>query len=269
MWFFVLLYSHMTWAARRRLLIVCILLLLAGGVVYWRLSPQLFVAPTCSDSIQNGNETGIDCGGTMCSIMCSAEVMTPTVLWARAFPVTDTVYNAAAYIENKNNAAVRQIAYEFRLYDDNNILITRRDGTTIIPPLGRYAIVETGLQSGTAKVARTTFTFSSTPALWERVAEATGKLRVSTSSITLDASGTTPKLSARIGNPSPTATLENITVAAILYDADDNAVNVSRTTIPTLMPERSTPVVFTWPRALSAPVVRYEILPLIDVFNAH
>ena len=258
----------MTWAARRRIIIVCIVIAFLGSIVYWHELPNIFKAPTCSDGIQNGDETGIDCGGTMCSTMCTADITLPTVLWVRSFPVTPDVFNAAAYIQNKNDAATRAIPYEFRLYDSKSILIARRDGVAIVPPLGNYMIVEPGIQTGSATVASTTFDFSATPATWERVPDSEGKLRVSTSNSLLDVSGSIPKLSATVTNPSPTVKLYNTTVAAVLYDADDNAVNVSRTVIPVLGPQASTPVVFTWPQTLGVPIVRSELLPIIDIFNA-
>ena len=258
----------MSWAARRRFFILLILFVVIGGLAFWHFSPSIFVAPTCSDHKQDGDERGIDCGGTMCSVMCTADIQVPSVLWARAFPVTSDVYNAAAYIENKNTSATRAIPYEFRIYDNNDILIVRRDGVALVPPLGNYAIVETGLQTGNAIVGKTTFAFSSVPAVWERVPANAAGLQVMTTDQKLDTSGPIPKLSATISNPSPNVTLSNTVVAAVLYDANDNAVNVSRTVIPTLAPEASAPVVFTWPQKLSAPVVRYELLPVIDVFNA-
>ena len=258
----------MSWAARRRFFIILILFVVIGGLSFWHFSPQIFVAPTCSDHKQDGDVLGVDCGGTMCTVMCASQIQVPSVLWARSFPVATGVYNSAAYIENKNTAATRAIAYEFRLYDANDILITRRDGIALIPPLGNYAIVETGIQTGNAAVGSTTFEFSSTPAVWERVPANANGIKVLTSNQTLDATDPIPKLSATISNPSPNVTLQNTVVAAVLYDANDNAINVSRTVIPTLAPEASTPVVFTWPLKLSAPVVRYELLPIIDVFNA-
>ncbi len=258
----------MSWASRRRLFIFIIVIAAVGGLAFWHYSPDIFRAPTCTDGKQNGTETGIDCGGTMCTNLCTAEVRLPTILWSRAFAVTDSVYNATAYVENKNDAATRAIPYEFRLYDANDILVARRIGTAIIPPLGRYAIIETGIAVGNATVKRTAFEFSKTPARWDRIPAATEKLRANTSDISFDATTSTPRLNALLTNPSPTVTLSNTLVAAILYDADDNAVNVSQTLIQTLSPGASAPLSFTWPRALSAPVVRYELVPIIDVFNA-
>lgn len=258
----------MSWASRRRLLIVFILLVGIGGIVFWQRADVIFTAPTCSDGVQNGDEQGPDCGGTMCSTLCSSQASTPTVLWKRAFAVTDDVYNAVAYVENKNAAATRAIAYEFRLYDANDVLAARRTGVTVIPPLGRYAIVETGIKSGSASVAYTVFAFSSSPATWERLPANIASLKLVTSAIKLDETGPIPKLTAVVTNTSPTIELSNTVVAAVLFDANDNAVNVSRTLISSLPGQRSAQVTFTWPRKLSAPVVRYEILPIVDVFRA-
>lgn len=258
----------MSWAARRRLIIFLVVSAFIGGLLFWHYYKDIFRVPTCSDGKQNGMETGIDCGGNMCTNLCTFEVKIPTVIWQRSFAITDSVYNATAYIENKNDAATKSIGYEFRLYDPNDVLVARRQGATLIPPLGRYAIVETGIAVGNTSVKRTTFEFSKTPARWEKIPDAIEKLRINTSNITFDASGTVPRLNALLTNPSPTVTLNNTAIAAILYDADDNAVNVSQTLIQILSPNASSPVFFTWPRALTAPVVRYEIAPIIDVFHA-
>ncbi len=257
----------MTWAARRRVLIIFIVLITVSGLAFWHYSPVILKAPTCTDGVKNGEETGIDCGGSMCTNLCTADVRLPTVLWSRAFPVTEDVYNVAAAIENKNDAATRSIPYEFRLYDKDNVLLARRGGMALVPPIGRYDIVETGIPVGTGRVSSTTFSFSTSPALWERIPDDISRLRVSTSNISLDTTGVVPKLSATLLNPSPTLALDNTVVAAVLYDANDNAVNVSKTLVPTLAPGARAQAVFTWPRAFGAAVVRYEIVPIIDVFH--
>lgn len=257
----------MSWAARRRLIIFFILVAFFGGLTFWHYYADIFRAPTCTDGKQNGTETGIDCGGNMCTNLCTAEVRLPTILWTRSFAVTDTVYNATAYIENKNNAATESIPYEFRLYDDKDILIARRQGTALIPPLGTYAIVETGIVVGAGAVKRTTFDFSKIPVRWEKIPETIQKLSINTNNIAFDATGSIPRLSALITNPSPITTLYNTLVSAIVYDENNNTVNVSQTIVQVLSPGASTPVVFTWPRPLTMPVVRYELIPIIDVFH--
>lgn len=257
----------MSWALRRQLFILLILGLFIGSVVFLSAAPKIFKAPSCTDGTQNGTETGVDCGGG-CVNYCANEVKDPTVLWYRSFPVTDSIYNSVAYIENSSEAANQGIPYEFRLYDDQGIFITRVDGVAIIPPSGRYAIVETGIDVGKSHVGRTTFAFSDPKYPWQHIRDNIKSLRVSVSGVKLENITEVPKLSGTISNPSPTAVLSNINVSAILYDASDNAIAVSRTLIPTLGPSASEPIFFTWPKPLTAPVVRYETLPIIDVFQA-
>ena len=88
---------------RRRLLILLVVLTVVGGAVFAYVWPIVNQAPTCTDGKQNGDELGVDCGGG-CVDFCSNQITMPTVLWSRAFPVTTNVYNATAYIENKNDA---------------------------------------------------------------------------------------------------------------------------------------------------------------------
>ena len=254
---------------RRRILILFVVLLVVGGFTFWHYSAQIFVTPTCTDGVKNGDETGIDCGGTMCTALCAAEVRNPTILWYRSFPVTSTVYNAAAMIENKNSGATRALPYEFRLYDKDNILLARRDGVAVVPPLGRYVIVETGITVGATKVGATEFSLSKTPSVWEKIPDAVAKLRVGSSSIALDTTGVVPRLSATLTNFSPTTSLSNTVVTAVLYDDQNNVVNVSKTVVPEFAPNSSLPVVFTWPEAFPRPVVRYDIVPVIDIFSTH
>ena len=78
---------------------------------------------------------------------------------------------------------------------------------------------------------------------------------------------TIPKLTATLTNPSVTTTLNNTSVAAIMYDGSDNAINASKTFVPKLAPGASVPIFFTWPQPITTPIVRYDIIPIIDIFH--
>ena len=92
----------MEWAHKRQLkylMIVLSVILLSVAFIAYRL---FFSQPaTCFDNKQNGAESGIDCGGA-CERICLAEQRELMVHWARPSRVTDNVYNAVAYIENRN-----------------------------------------------------------------------------------------------------------------------------------------------------------------------
>ena len=256
----------MSWASRRRLVIICILFIFFGGITFLIAAPKIFKEPTCMDLKQNGDETGIDCGGT-CVRVCEAEASDPTILWARAFPVSGSIYNAVAYIENTNNAAIENYPYEFRFYDSKGIFADRVSGTTTIPPLGRYAIVATGINAGNTTISRTTFQFASQHGPWKSVPEEITSLRLITSNVSLEGVDSVPKLTATLTNGSPTLSPTNVTVVAILYDKDDNAITASRTLIAEFPANSKKTIFFTWPKKLETEVIRYEIIPIIDVFH--
>src|SRR3989344_1172894 len=132
----------MTWALKRQILYITVLILCIAIFGFLIIYPSLSKAPTCSDNKQNGNETGVDCGGS-CARACLAQVDEISVLWARSFRVIAGRYNAVAYFENHNkNIAIDKINYKFRFADKNNIYIGKREGSTFIPPSGRFAIFE-------------------------------------------------------------------------------------------------------------------------------
>jgi hypothetical protein len=132
----------MSWATKRQLIIVIIILGVLSLVTYYYVEPIVNKLPTCSDGKQNGEESGVDCGGG-CINLCINDVKAPIVLWQRAFPIAPSVYNAVAYVENQSKFATQSIPYEFRLYDEKGVFVARVQNETLIPPLGRYAIVET------------------------------------------------------------------------------------------------------------------------------
>src|SRR5712671_4293742 len=109
----------MTWAARRQVLYIGIILLFLGAVSAYPVY-AIFIrhTPTCMDGIHNQGERGIDCGG-ICPRACLDQVVPqPLVQWARIFPVSGSIYNLVAYIQNPNvtftGAPTR---YLFKVFD--------------------------------------------------------------------------------------------------------------------------------------------------------
>ena len=258
----------MSWSFRRQLIIIFLLLFVFSSVVFAYLYPVIFKAPSCTDGKRNGDETGLDCGGS-CVNLCTVDTKNPTVLWERSFLITEDVYNAIAYVENQNPAGISSLPYEFRLYDTKGTYITRVEGTAVIPPSGRYAVVETGIKTGNAVVGTTTFSWLpiSPNVSWQHIPSEISTLRVKTSDISLMAESSIPKLFATISDNSPIIPLLNIQIAAILYDANDNAISISKTYVHDIQPDKPQQIFFTWPKPFSTPIVRYEILPMIDIFS--
>ncbi len=256
----------MTWALKRQIFYVLILVLFFAVLGFLIFYPKINKAPSCADNKQNGNETGIDCGGS-CLNACLAEVDPVSVLWARAFRVIPGRYNALAYLENQNgNAAVSKINYRFRFADKNNVYIGKREGSAYVPLSGRFAIFEPGIDIGNSVPVYTTFEFTQIPQWVTIPQEKIDQLKVLVSNINLENEETSPVLSAVIENNS-LFSIPKIDVVAILYDADNNAVSASRTYLEMLEGEESREVNFTWPEHFSGKVIAKEIIPMYNIFS--
>ena len=256
----------MTWAFKRQIFYIVVLILFLSGLVFLIAYPVVNKAPSCFDNKQNGAEMGIDCGGS-CALACLSQVDPVAILWARAFRVVPGRYNAVAYIENHNkNTAINKINYRFRFADSNNIYIGKREGSTYVPPSGRFAVFEPGINIGNSIPVYTTFEFTQAPE-WVTVSEEKiNQLKVFVSNINLVNENTSPALSAVIKNNS-LFTIKGMDVIAILYDANHNAVSASRTYLETLAGERSKDVNFTWPEPFSDKIIEKEIISMYNIFS--
>lgn len=257
----------MTWAFKRQIFYVFILVLFFTVFGFLIAYPKLNKAPTCFDNKQNGNETGIDCGGGgSCANACLSQVDPVSILWARAFKVIPGRYNAVAYLENHNkNVAINKINYKFRFADGNNIFIGKREGSAYVPSSGRFAIFEPGIDIGNSIPVYTTFEFTQIPQWMTVSQEKINQLKVLVSNINLINEETSPVLSATIKNGS-LFTIGEVDVVAILYDANHNAVSASRTYLDELRGEAIKDINFTWPEPFSNKVIEKEIIPMYNIF---
>ena len=256
----------MTWAFKRQLFSVTVLLVFFLVFGFLIIYPSLKVAPSCTDNKQNGDETGIDCGGS-CARACLAEVDPISILWSRVFKVVPGRYNAVAYLENHNrNSAINKINYRFRFADKDNLYIGKREGQTFVPPSGHFAVFEPAIDIGNSIPVYVTFEFTETPAWIQVPAEKISKVKVLVSDIQLENEDSRPRVSANIKNVS-LFNIPGVNVVAILYDAYGNAVSASRTYNDVLGAEGGTKVNFTWPEPISSKVVAKEIIPMYNIFS--
>lgn len=256
----------MTWAFKRQFFSVAVLIIFFSVFGFLIIYPKLNKAPSCTDNKQNGDETGIDCGGS-CAKACLAQVDPVSILWARAFRVVPGRYNAVAYLENHNrNIAINKINYKFHFADGNNVYIGKREGSAYVPPSGRFAIFEPGVDIGNSIPVYTTFEFTQIPEWMTVSQEKINQLKVLVSNINLVNESTNPVLSATIKNNS-LFTISEVDVIAILYDANRNAVSASRTYLDELKGEESRDINFTWPEPMLSKIVAKEIIPLYNIFS--
>src|SRR3989338_2125266 len=106
------------WSRRRKRIILAliffILIVLIGLPIFF----LFYRAPTCFDGKQNGDEIGVDCGGS-CRLLCTAQSL-PLILKGdpRVLEVAENTFEIVALIENPNaNGEIYRARYIFKLYD--------------------------------------------------------------------------------------------------------------------------------------------------------
>lgn len=256
----------MTWSQRRKLTyvsaaLVCIAVV-AGSIVF-RLTQT---PPTCFDRKKNGIETGIDCGGA-CNFYCPNDLSIPKIRWVRVFTVAPGIVHAVAYIEHSNaQAAVEKVAYEFKIYDEKNDVITTKDGTTYIGSFGRTAIVEALIPVGNtvAKTARFSFTG---PIRWQKIPSVFSQAVIKTDRQLMETFPNGTRLSVLLENQS-NFSFRDMDVVAIIYDRDDNALAVSKSILPSLSAQEKKTVYFTWSERLKDRAARIEVIARINPFDS-
>ena len=246
-----------TWATRRKLLYSSIsfffLALIILGV-FWYAYP----APTCSDGKRNQNEQGVDCGGS-CSKVCSASTEPLRVLWTRPFSVAPGVANAAAFVLNPNSTlGATKVNYRLRLYDDQNILIAERRGSTRVPVNEEFPIFEGGIAVGNRLPTRAFLEFLSEPDWVAYKGVNTLSIRnqhFDENNLSLEADVFNPEVD----------TVRSVEAYGIIFGEDGNAIGASKTVIDRIPGGGSTHIVFTWPSAFSTDPVSENIY-LINSF---
>jgi len=234
-----------SWASRRKAIYfwsVVLALTAVSFLIFWRF---WYKTPTCSDRLQNGDETGIDCGGS-CSLVCSMQALSPIQRSdPRVFKVMDNIYSVLAFVENHNvDLEASFVPYKFKIYDDKNKLLYERPGATIFPKNRKTAIFEGNLLIANAEPKRAEILLPPNIS-WTRNTKDEPKINIQNSPLLKESSS--PRIKASISNKS-IEDLKNIELVAVVYDSRDNAIAASRTFINELKKNNNTDIFFTWPK---------------------
>ncbi len=251
----------MSWAQRRQALIITIIAVVVAAIALLVSISVVYKAPSCTDGIQDGNEVGIDCGGTSCTYLCTSQVQAPVVsIQPRPLSNVNNRTDVIAYVDNTNtNAAIKNAPYTLELYGPNNNFIIKRKGTISLPPHTTVPIfIPHILQGKDATVGFLTF---DAPALhWFKSTFSPPTLSVSNIQVV---GTTTPHITATIKNPT-TNTFYNVKVIIAVFDPVGNVIAASQTIIPSLLAQGTAPLVFTWNMPFSGIPAKEEIWPILS-----
>ncbi|MDE2040996.1 MAG: FxLYD domain-containing protein [Patescibacteria group bacterium] len=249
----------MSWSSRRKIVYagvaVGVVLALAGLLIH-----SVFYKPaTCFDGMKNGNEQGVDCGGS-CTKLCPSSFVSPIVAWKRYQMIAPGVYNIAAYIINPNTAVgAKNVPYRMALYDTSGQPLTELDGMVTLPP-HRNTLAFAGGVKVSGIPAASFFQFTDAPN-WVRQTDPLSSLVVGAKDYSED--DRSSRLQVTLSNTGVTS-LQNIAVYVVLYDASGNTLGFSKTVIDSIPAGGSAIAPFTWPVSYHGAVISQEVLPVAE-----
>lgn len=231
------------WSSRRKNIYLAVVVLFLSSVSFYIFWVFWYTAPTCTDGIKNGDETGVDCGGS-CALVCPASTLRPIISWdPRLFEVSPGIWSALIYVENPNiDTEASYFPYTFTLYGDDNNVVAKRTGATILPKNRTVGVFEGGISvPEDTKPKRATFDMGNI--VWRKNSATEPDIAITHSPLLkLD---TTPRVEAVVKN-NDIQNLRNIELVATIFDGADNAIAASRTFIEELKAGESANVFFTW-----------------------
>lgn len=251
-----------TWSSRRKsrigftIFIVLVALVAAGYFAFF------YKAPTCFDSLKNGGEFGVDCGGK-CERLCQSAYIPAQIAWGggKSEMVAPGLYNVAALVVNPNtNAAATDVPYKFALFDNKGLLITERAGRITIPAHRNVLVFEPAVNVSQRAPTKVTFEFTKPPE-WFKSHDTLENLAIRDKKYNEEEKSSS--LEVTLENKGLVA-IRDIVVGAVLFDIEGNAIGFSRTEIDSLGPQGSRDIApFTWPFGRQGKVVSIEAYPVV------
>ena len=227
-----------SWAKNRKrtilgLVLLCLIVFIGLPIFF-----LFYQKPTCSDGKQNGDELGIDCGGS-CQRLCAVESL-PLVVKGdpRILKIATSTYEVVALINNLNsNVEVASAHYKFKLFDGQSLASFKTiEGSEFIGP--GETLLFAGPFEMEANPIRATLEWEQSSIVFKK-SVATGKVEVKN----LILKGN--RVEADIKNPT-LKSVSKIDLSAIIFDQDGNIFAAAKTFINRLKAGEETKAVFTW-----------------------
>lgn len=253
----------MSWAARRRLFILLIIGTVVVAFLAIVLTATLYKTPSCTDGVQNQNETGIDCGGS-CAYLCVVEQQPPTVLFTKALNSGIGRTSIIASVENKNaTAAAKGVSYRVTLYGAKQLFIQEIFGTFDLPPSATVPIFIPSILTGKQAVISAFLDIDSSLPQWFTL---TSDPRIVPFVSQTKQGGTpsAPRIEATLVNPS-TTTLTNVRAIVLVRNEKRDVIAASQTIVPAIPAQGQATATFTWNSAFSGIPASIEVVPIIPL----
>ena len=176
-----------------------------------------------------------------------------SILWARFFELRDGLVDLAALIENPNDFSAGKFKYSFKIYDENNILISIKEGESYADPKEKFVLFEPNVAVFQRTPSRVIVDIENI--FWQKdLLKERPIIDVLSAEKFLE--DIFPRLVLTLKNRGQ-KTYENVEASVVLWRSEDEVAGVSRTIISKLGVEEERAITYTWPEAISG-VLRVE-----------
>lgn len=247
----------MDWARSRRLTVIGILVLAVISILLILGFAIFYKTPTCTDTKMDGDETGIDCGGS-CTTVCSAEAQKASVRFARILQQSGR-NDLIAYIDNPNvNAYAKQADLLVDIYSQDGHAF-QKQAHLALPANTATPLFITNIAN--AAVQQVFVSFASSSPVWTKGTGGTEAMPKA-SNVVVSNTDTHPNVAATVTNPIAYPE-HNVPFVATIFANDGTVIAASQTVVPLIPAQGTAQAVFTWNEPFSAPYARIEIVPIL------
>lgn len=259
----------------RRIIILLIFVAILS-LVWWFYQRINRPVSTCTDSIKNGQEEGVDCGVLACGIECQPESDPPQVVSKKLIPARlaeasgvvragNQDYDFVAEIKNPNdNFGASEVAYELVLLNGGGKELLRKEGVFYILPSQTKFLI---LPFLTTEKNVSDVSFNIKNVTWQKLNPMDGvNLTVLREKYAVLSNGTSSTLEAVILNDSD-FDFETVKVDVVLRNSSGTIIAVNRSVMNTLLAHTERGFKVVWPFPIAEKVVKVEIYPSTNLFE--
>lgn len=221
--------------------------------------------PSCTDSIKNGEEEGVDCGLFACGNYCEPDLDPPKVILTKLIKVGEGDYDFIAEIENPHDQfGASETAYELMLFNGGGEELVKEEGTFyMLPKQTKYLV----LTHFTAEKNAQKVDFKIKNVTWQKLDSLEGmNLIIRNQEYNILDGGAGSALDAVIFNDS-NFDFGVVNIDIVLYDYRGEIIGVSRSDIRTFLARTERSFTVAWPFKINGHVARVEIHPSTNLFE--
>lgn len=260
-----------SWRQSRKIAFILIIIIIISGLLAYKIYPYFNKPATCFDSKQNGDERGVDCGGS-CKLICLTDVIPLDIKYAKAVSTDVGLYDIAALIENRNkdkDTNDGSIDYTFLIYDKSGSVIKTISGSTTLPVGQTFPIiiqnVPITLSSGNS-ISNIVLNISNNKS-WQAQDSAYANSFFKVTNIDFKSNfNNISQLKVAVSNLTR-AYFRNIPVNVLLFDSNHNLIATNSTILSEIKGSESKDLVFTWRSPLVIDNPKIEVYPVVTPYT--